>query len=699
MMHFLKFDWMKALPICLVLLAGFQMSCKDSVDEGDIYTFTGQTISDYISADSNYSMFYTVLQKSKVSKSSRSYLHSLLSARGNYVVFVPTNEAMTAYLDSIYDKTDYNIDTMSEPIASTIAQNCIIDYNDEKAQMSTEYQVGAIIKGTLNDRHILVSFDTLQGGRFTIVLNGSSHILTSDVELSNGYVQIIDKVLSPSTATVASLLGEADNMRIFTHLLNVTGWEDSLIWYRDEAYEDIPAEQKMPVSKWRSATYHQPEHRYYGFMIFPEPDSVYNAEWGVPMPVIENRLVSNWDEIMDVINTKCREVYTTATDNDPTSHNNALNQFVSYHLVNFKVPFNKLVRHATEYGYNPTTPEILSVNVWEYMEAMGPPRRLLKVTQTAADGVMHINRHSFYKNDFVPAETFVPTAYKETSCTIEGATVSPTNGPYDNNALNGYYYPIDRILLYDNSVINTVLNERIRYHIAAPMSELMSNDIRTEMETGLRYTVPRGYCATLDNSLCDTDFRCMAKADPGGGWQGAQGNQMAFADRYIVTFRLFPVPYDGTYEVRYGVSNLDTRGLCQGYFGTDPNNLKAVGLPFDLRLSGSDPRIGSVLDKELFGDSILCIENDLSMRNHMYMKATAYYCRNRTAEQHVTSLRYRKESLRLIVYRGPMKAGETYYFRFKTLLPQDATRELFGSYFEIVPKNVWDNPMRNEDIW
>ena len=243
-----------------------------------------------------------------------------------------------------------------------------------------------------------------------------------------------------------------------------------------------------------------------------------------------------------------------------------------------------------------------------------------------------------------------------------------------------------------------MLNERIRYHMAAPMGELMSNDVRCEWELGKRYIVPIGYCATLDNSLCETDFRHMAK-NGGNSWQGIQGNQFAFANKYIVTFRLFPVPYDGTYEVRYAVSNLSTRGLCQGYFGTDPNNMKAVGLPFDLRLLGTDPRIGSVADVTLFNDTALCIENDLSMRNHMYMKGPKYYCANILTGPHTKTLRERTESLRLIVYRGPMKAGETYYFRFKTLLPQDATRELFGTYFELVPKNVWDNPMRNEDVW
>ena len=64
--------WLKALPICLAVLSGFQMSCKDSVDESDIYTFTGQTAMDYITSDSTLSLFAKVVAKSKVSQNSQS---------------------------------------------------------------------------------------------------------------------------------------------------------------------------------------------------------------------------------------------------------------------------------------------------------------------------------------------------------------------------------------------------------------------------------------------------------------------------------------------------------------------------------------------------------------------------------------------------------------------------------------------------
>ena len=284
-------------------------------------------------------------------------------------------------------------------------------------------------------------------------------------------------------------------------------------------------------------------------------------------------------------------------------------------------------------------------------------------------------------------------------CDYEGITVHDNNGNYSNNALNGYYYPIDNMMVYSDYVKNTVLNERIRYNMAANFPEMMTNNIRTSKNDRPHYYIPTRYpyISTITVEDADMDFRVCAIAGS-SGWQGIQGNQFAWQGLYITTFELFPVPFDGTYEVRYGVSHLPERGLCQGYFGTDPNNLQAVGLPFDLRLDGSNPTIGAVNDATLGYDSALCIENDQQMRNHMNMKAPQYWSYNYPAAVNNRPLRTRDNSVRMIVYRGEMKADTKYYFRFKTCLTNPSAY-LFGSYFEIVPKTVWNNPLHNEDIW
>ena len=54
--------------------------------------------------------------------------------------------------------------------------------------------------------------------------------------------------------------------------------------------------------------------------------------------------------------------------------------------------------------------------------------------------------------------------------------------------------------------------------------------------------------------------------------------------------------------------------------------------------------------------------------------------------------------IRRVIVREPMKADETYYVRFKTVL-DDASREFYVDFLEFCPKEVYDNPETPEDIW
>ena len=68
----------------------------------------------------------------KLSKRSESTIAQLLSARGNYTVFAPTNDAVQHYLDSVYQTTDYDITQIPDSVADYIARNAIIDCEDLK---------------------------------------------------------------------------------------------------------------------------------------------------------------------------------------------------------------------------------------------------------------------------------------------------------------------------------------------------------------------------------------------------------------------------------------------------------------------------------------------------------------------------------------------------------------------------------------
>ena len=53
---------------------------------------------------------------------------------------------------------------------------------------------------------------------------------------------------------------------------------------------------------------------------------------------------------------------------------------------------------------------------------------------------------------------------------------------------------------------------------------------------------------------------------------------------------------------------------------------------------------------------------------------------------------------RRIMVSADMDPDKTYYIRFKNVLNDDES-QFFTDYFEIVSKDVYDNPVEPEDYW
>ena len=117
--------------IASISIALVTTGCTEDIDKSDLYTFTGQTMTDYFEDNpEEFSSFLTIIGNVHTNKSSQSTIRDLLSARGNYTCFAPTNEAIKIHLDSLYrigeiESTD--ITTLSDSIAESIVFNSIID--------------------------------------------------------------------------------------------------------------------------------------------------------------------------------------------------------------------------------------------------------------------------------------------------------------------------------------------------------------------------------------------------------------------------------------------------------------------------------------------------------------------------------------------------------------------------------------------
>lgn len=686
--------------VCVCLSALFALhACKETIDDSNYAIKTDQTAMDFISASPEYSDMKAIYERVRLGDSeSASTLANVLSARGHYTCFLPTNACLREYINELTGTTD--VSRLSYEQAELIAYNSLIDNGDESAYESPDFpQNGSFSLPALSNRLISCK---LEESTSNYLINGVANVVKADNEVTNGMIHVIDHVLAPSENNVAEMIMDAPNMQVMAALLKATTWCDSLTADRDLEYDEKDLEETVYFN---SFNYKVADSRYEGYTAFVETDDVM-AAWGIPSPQVDEAgNILNADAIVAAVESKCQSVYGSTALGDYANPENPVNRFVAYHVLPTKIAYNRFVHHFNEwnymYGTNPLEPSEsnYTVNVWDYYTTMGNHRGLMKITQLSdlGDREIYINRPSVYANGM--NDDYQEIGLAETG---EGLNVKiiADNGEYDNNAKNGFYYPIDAVLLYNESVRRNLGSERIRVDLTTIMSEVISNNVR-----GKTYQYfPAGYFKSVTNESADT--RIFYLQDGAGNnykWKDYQGDEFIFAGVFDFILRLPPVPMSQTYEIRMGLSNNGNRGMAQIYMGDDPQNLLPLGLPVDLRQGGSNnPNIPYVEDGD---DEQINLENDKNMRNQGYMKAPKYFLwtdgqslgttvRN---EGGTASSVNGGPTLRKILTATPMSADKTYYLRFKSSL-ENREAQFFMDYIEIVPSIVY-NGAQAEDIW
>ena len=187
-------------------------SCSDIVDSSNLFVFEGETVANYLEDTEGYSMFSQLTKRVKTGRKTDSRVYSLLAARGNYTVFAPSDKAVQQFIDSVYEKNNYSLDSITYEMAEYIVRNAIIDNQNQKGLKTTDFVIGALETRSLDDRYIMISFDTLNA-KTVVVVNEKSRIENPDVECSNGYIQGVDRVLQPSNDKLPDLIKGAPNRK------------------------------------------------------------------------------------------------------------------------------------------------------------------------------------------------------------------------------------------------------------------------------------------------------------------------------------------------------------------------------------------------------------------------------------------------------------------------------------------------------
>ena len=694
-----------ALAITLLFATGTLQSCKDEVDASNLVTKTEATVWDYLDSVAVYADYAALLKEvetgdGKVENSST--LASFVSGYGNFTVFPPTNDALARYALDVTGGQTSDWRQLSADDKKVIAYNSIIDHGDDPAYATADLPTtGSLMLGTLDNRLLAVELTADN----VFLLEGTARIVRPDIKLKNGYIHGVDAVIAPSQSTVADLIATADNMKIFSLLLERTGWADSLrIPYEDPDFttDDYPDRETFQTGLYADLV----EHRYRGFTVFAEPDSVYEHALDLDLQTDEAGNVTGADAILAAVEHHAAQTYGTASMGQYADPANPLNRFVAYHLLDGAMAWNKLVMHMNEFGYeygaDLTDPQLntFTVDVSHYYTTKGRTRCLLKVTQNGnlEDGVYPI-----YLNTARTYDTRPDGNYEVLAVTSRGQKLSPTNGAHVNSAVNGFYYPIDGLLQYDEDTRTKALHGRIRFDVADLLPEMWTVNKRG---CSIAYFTNEYFDNIVDISD-DTDFFYLKVGWGASGtvWYDLQGDEFQALGIYDLTFRLPPVPVAGTYEMRMAYTTNDRRGMAQIYFGDDPRNLVPTGLPLDMRINPSGG-IGYTDFKETHPEIFAFfpwetdVEDqeqnravDKNLRNAGFMKGAKYYhgCASLTPARDTYCCQRR------IITQQYMEPDKAYYVRFKSALEATDGQFILDN-FELCPSYIYNGPS-GEDVW
>ncbi len=662
----------KTKSIALAAIAIMALSgCREHIDEGARYTFTGHTIASFLEENEEiYSSFIDILD--------RGGRLNLMKAYGQYTCFAPTNDAIARYLyeqDSIYRAslvdenpndivwtgvTSPELSELSDSMCKVISQTHLLP----AVYLTTDMEGDIIPTMNMNDRYLSLSYDVDENNLNVLLINGTGEIIAKDEEVENGVVHTIARVLTPSTNTVPAQMLEHDYFHIFGEALEMTGYDEQLQLYKDESYTE--GDLKAPGIYKDSPLCPYPENRYYGFTAFIETDQVFQ----------ENG-INNFDDLVE----KCKEWYPNADPNAPyTSKDNPVNQFIGYHLIDRKLPYSRLVCYKINphANFNSEKDLVNFSDRTEYYETMN--NRLMKVTMPRSNPkyqttilINYTKDTDASVEDYMNVKVYEPNEFRDADSLY---------ADFAAEALNGTIHAIDKILLYNEDVMaGRVLNSIIRIDAASLCSELTNNNIRwhyfTHSGDGEVY-IPHTYCK---NMKVNTDETRQYYLSPHTNWSDYQGDEMMTLGTFDFAYKLPPVPA-GTYEIRMGYSANSARHIVQFYIDGE-----VAGIPVDLRLLGNSPTINWIADANTEDNGIA---NDKEMKNRGYLKGSTIV----RAYNETTLARDDNSTLRKVITTKYLSEGE-HWIRFKNVNDQDdGNAQFMHDYFEIVPVTY----LRNENL-
>lgn len=281
----------------MIFLGGFH-ACNKPVLEIEFEDLLQLTILDYIlENDSSYSSFLSILEKAGIDKVLSAYNPNNIG----YTLFLPPNDA----IDRFIQETD-QYSSLQEIIDDQEFARAFSRYHVVNMGIHTDdFPFGALPEYTLSGDILTVSF-VIEPDTSYFKINNQAAISGLNIEVSNGYVHIIESALVPVTKTSYDWLEQNSEYSIFKAAVDAAGFDKVMdMNMRDE---EIDARS---------------------FTLLLEHDSIYNR-----------RGINTIEDLAGSVSPE---------DDNYTDPSNPLNRYVAYHMLDGSKFMDDFMDKSTNY--------------------------------------------------------------------------------------------------------------------------------------------------------------------------------------------------------------------------------------------------------------------------------------------------------------------------------------------------------------
>lgn len=229
------------LKICVLALITL-CACNDPYENSTYQVYGVNPVSSYMETrPETFAEWIKILKYADL-------FNAVNQASQSFTVFAPDNDAVKAF----YDKKGVDsIQELGKDYARNLAQYHIIADSIGLDQLLAG---GKLEDKTLSDDHLAVYFDDSsesEGGINSLYINKEARIKESGIQVSNGYVYVLNAVLSPLVETVYERVAMENKYVIMKNALEMTGWKDSL----NTVYVDVKNESGVVTRQKRNYTF------------------------------------------------------------------------------------------------------------------------------------------------------------------------------------------------------------------------------------------------------------------------------------------------------------------------------------------------------------------------------------------------------------------------------------------------------------